>query len=392
MICTVIGSVLTLALLVPAHVLDFTFWNQSGIATQVPTDWVARNVTFVETGSHLHADAFHAAGGRYTIVAGDPVYYFVDSTYHSHGAYPESAFAHDAFGRRLQRPQGDGVEYYLLANSPAALEAYRRATQTDVGSSYDIVFVDGVSDSFQTSLYRMSGAPIELSSNDEYVAGVKKMIAAAVRPTIINGFNNGDPVAFAQTYGSARNVMGVYGEACLHQDSGPKIDAKWRADADALLSITAQGRFAICGGHGTDADNRAERLYWLASWWLTYDPTRSVAMEAFDSPGGVDVFPEIQLVPTDPIQSATTDIDRLRTSSGAYVREFRRCYNRGMPVGPCAALVNPSATTVDVPALTLSYSRSLWPDQNNLFDGGKLGFARSVPSVLQPGQAAIVLR
>jgi hypothetical protein len=372
----------------PAHVKNFTFWKQSGIATTVPAAWMAAHVTFVETGRASDARDFRASGGQYSMVYTDPNYYFVSAAYRSHGDFPESAFGHDATGARISRPQGDGVEYYLVPNAQTR-DAYRRVTLADADDAYDYAFADGVSDSLHTSLYRMSAPPVEIHSDAEYIAGMKAVLAASARPMIINGYDNGEPLGMA-TYVTSPNIAGVYGEACLATDRGAKTGDRWIREADALLFTTAHQRFAFCGGHGNTQNNQAGRLYWLASWWLTFDPDYSVAVEVFESPGDVYVFPESQLVPTSPIQNAASDINALRTSGGAYVREFRQCYETGRPIGPCAALVNPSATPVTLPPLSTKYSRSLTLDARNLFDGGQIGFAHSVPTTLAPGEAAII--
>lgn len=376
---------------VPSHVKNFTFWRQSGIAVGVPASWMATNVTFVETGQPSNAAAFKAAGGRRTIVYSDPNYYYEAADYHSPGDFPERAYAHDPQGNRVTRPQGHGIEYYLLPNSPQALETYRRVTARVVDDAYDYVFADGVSDTLGTSLYRMSGQPVEIGSDSDYVEGMKRMLAAAARPVIVNGFNNGNPVNI-ETYVTAPNVAGIYGETCFHRDNGPKGDQIWHNDAAALLYTTEHKRYAFCGGHGTDPDDRAERLYWLASWWLTYDPKYSVAVEVFASSGNVYVFPETQIVPTEPVQSPGEGIDSLRTATGAYVREFRKCYQRTSAIGGCVAVVNPSSSaSAPIPSWVLSrYSRVLALDQDNLFNGGTAGFTHGVPIILGPNQGAVL--
>jgi hypothetical protein len=374
----------------PAHVKNFTFWKQSSIATNVPAAWMAAHVTFVETGRASDARDFHAAGGQYALVYTDPNYYFLSAGYRSHGDFPDSAFGHDSSGARISRPQGDGVEYYLAPNAETR-DAYRRVTLADADDAYDYVFADGVSDSLSTSLYRMSAPPVELRSDAEYLTGMKAVLGASAKPVIINGYDNGDPRGM-ETYATSPNIAGIYGEACLWTDRGAKTGDRWTREADALLFTTAHQRFAFCGGHGKEQNQQAGRLYWLASWWLTYDPEYSVAVEVFESPRDVYVFPESQLVPTSPVQSAGSDIDALRAAGGAYVREFRRCYDAGSPIGPCAALVNPSAASVTVPSSVLRYSRRLTLDGRNLFDGGQIGFAHGVPATLAPGEAAVVFQ
>ncbi|MBV8172591.1 MAG: hypothetical protein JO219_11740 [Candidatus Eremiobacteraeota bacterium] len=130
----------------------------------------------------------------------------------------------------------------------------------------------------------------------------------------------------------------------------------------------------------------------MASWWLTYDANYSVAAEVFESPGDIYAFPEMRLVPLDPVRSASGDIEALRSRSGAFVREFRRCYLGGSAIGACAAVVNASVANVTLSAFPRSYTRALSVDDRNLFDGGRLSFSDGVPYSLGPGQAAALFQ
>jgi hypothetical protein len=376
------------------HVQNFTFWKQSGIATGVPAAWMASHVTFVETGRAENARDFKSAGGRYTIIYADPNYYFVSANEHSPGNYPESAYGHDANGNHVTRSQGNGVEHYLLPNSPATRDAYSRVTAylADGPGVYDYVFADGVSDKLQTSLYRMSAQPVEIQSDSDYVQGMKSVLAVAARPVIANGFDNGDPLTEAQNYAGAPNIAGIYGESCMMADNGPKVGNAWMREADALLYTTDRRLLAFCGGHGRDPNNEAGRLYWLASWWLTYDPNYSVAVEVFKAQGGAYVFPETGLVPVGPLQTAGSDINALRTSGGTYAREFQECYADGSSVGACAAVVNPTNASAAMPTLSRHYSRALTLDNRDLFDGGRTGLSGTPPSALASGQGVVLLQ
>jgi len=123
---------------------------------------------------------------------------------------------------------------------------------------------------------------------------------------------------------------------------------------------------------------------------LAYAPEYSVLQEALRSaPSGVLVYPETSLVALAPRETATGDIETLRRG-GTYVREFARCYVARAPVGPCAAVVNPAGNgSVPWP---LSGYRSVLLAGGSIADGGHLHFAGTVPAVLAPGTAAIVIQ
>jgi hypothetical protein len=247
-----------------------------------------------------------------------------------------------------------------------------------------------VSNNLGTSLYRFSGSPVEITTDTQYINGMKQMMAGSSLPMIANGYNNGDPLTEAQEYTGASNIVGLFGETCFTYGTGGYLGSAWISMANALLYSTTNHSLAVCGGRGTLADNRALRTYWLASWWLTYDPTYSVALEIMSSnPNPVYVFAEESIVPTNPLQTATT-VASLKTSTGAYARQFGTCYYNKVSWGACAAIVNPTSSTVSMPSIASAYHHSLALDNNNLYTGGGASRSATVPASLAPGQAVIL--
>ena len=377
---------------IPTHVATLTEWQQSGVATQVPASWIAQWATYALIGTSAYANAFHAAGGKYAVAYTNANYWYTSPTYTAPGSYSESAFAHASTGARVSRPQGTGTEYYLNPNSSAEQSVYAGITSAVKSrGGFNYVYVDGVSSNLSISLYRFSGAPVEITTDAQYVAGMKATMAKSALPTIINGFMNGNPVQ-EEEYVGATNIAAIFGESCFTTYSGLYTGQKWIDMANALLYTTGRHYPAICVGKGGLSDNRALRNYWLASWWLTYDPTYSVAGELMTSPGNVYMFAEQQLVPTRPDQ-VITDINSIRWWTGAYVRRFEACYYLQHPWGYCAAVVNPSSTSsAAIPRLPVTYHHSLALDGNNLYGGGKASLSTSVPTSLAPGSAVILFQ
>jgi hypothetical protein len=379
---------------VPAHVQDFTFWNQSGIATTVPVSWMATWATWIETRAYTYADEFHSAGGKYTVTYTNANYYYVSPKYTSPGIFPETAFGHGSNGVRTQ---WDGIyggtEYYLLPNSTASQNGFAGVVQslTQYGG-FNYVYVDGVSDSLTTSLWgHRLPVPVEITTNAQYVTGMKQLVARSSLPTIINGYNNGDPVT-EEEYVGAPNIAAVFGEACFTQPSKVLTGNYWIHQEDALIFTTAHGLYAICGGRGPTTDSRPQRIYYFASWLLTYDPNRSVSLEEFASSGGVYVFPEQMIVPTDAFETAS-EIGSLKWWTGVYMRRFGTCYYDRVSWGACAAVVNSSSTASStLPSIALTYHHSLALDLNNLYAGGKATLSSTVPTTLLPGTAVILFQ
>jgi hypothetical protein len=376
--------------IVPTHVANYTFWQQSGIATQVPAAWMALWSTYVEVGTSTYANLFHAAGGKYTVAYTSPNYYYVSPTYTAPGNYAESAFGHTSGGARVSRPQGTGTEYYLNPNNIASQNGYAGiATAVKNSGGYDYVYADGVSDTLSMSLYRYNGTPVEITTNAQYVGGMKQLLTRSPLPIIANGYMNGNPVT-EEEYVGAANVSAMFGESCFAGHTSISTGQHWLDMANALIYTTQHQRVAICGGRGDYADNRSQRLYWLSSWWLTYDSTYSVALEIMGSAGSVYLFAEQELVPTGPLTTATSSVDQLKMSNGTYAREFNTCYLKGVPFDNCVAIVNPTSSTLSLPTLKHTYHWTLTLDNNNLYNGGVVTWTHSVPSSLAPGTGTVL--
>ncbi len=136
----------------------------------------------------------------------------------------------------------------------------------------------------------------------------------------------------------------------------------------------------------------ANRVYALASWWLTYDPQWSVAAPIDPLPSQTSLLPEFSIVPRFPYRTATVHVASLRAPGGAFVREFRACFQNRVPIGGCAAVVNPGTETVPIPALEASYRRSLALGGGDILNGGQASWIAGTPQALAPGTAAVLAR
>jgi hypothetical protein len=131
-----------------------------------------------------------------------------------------------------------------------------------------------------------------------------------------------------------------------------------------------------------------------ASFLLTFDPEQSVLAEAVDTPSGVPVEPEMEIVPREPVVPTPSSIDALRTPSGAYAREYRACYIAGKLAGGCAVVVNPNA---DVPVRFpfRGYTRTIQLRGRGVIaglDDGLLAFGGAPAELIPPRGWVLALR
>ncbi|MDQ6941136.1 MAG: hypothetical protein M3169_01315 [Candidatus Eremiobacteraeota bacterium] len=404
---------------VPAHVLTWYYYGLNDINTRVPPALMAHYADFVEDDAlneTARLAAFKRAGGNFAVAYVNPQYLaycfppFSPPAGRCEGPFgrllngEESAFFHGRDGTRVRRFVDNHFQYQEALNpkSAAARRAWRATGDLIVhgAPTLDYFMADDAGGplhsrdmSPRSSLfYNFNDAGTEIQSDDEFRDAWIGYLGVAPRPLFINGFDSGTGLpSYGGAFLRAPNVVGELHESCFRAPEGVATDARdhWRYVADSLLANTALHRYAVCFMMGTPTPQA--RTYALASWWITYDARYSIAAPIDVRPGQSAVFAEFGIVPRAPLRSARGRVAALR-DGGAYVREFAVCYERRAPVGPCAAIVNPSAQPVPLPHLSLRYGHALVLDDADVFSGGRAAFTGAVPTMLAPESAAVLGR
>ena len=408
----------SLAMAVPTHVPTFAYYGLNDMNATVPARTMASLVDIVDDDGYSaeHADAFKKAGGHIAIAYTDPTYAYycapplrppAGKCTGQVGKFVtvESAFLHDAGGARVAKDTHSRFLYEEILNpaSPDARRAYAQATATVLRSS---PLLDGFEADDSGSPYSYPGGAlgsnlydgfdgrgVELVSEAEYIAAERAMLRAAGKPVIVNG---GDP----QTLGPAYNgafldepfVMGQMFEGCFNnEDSGlytSERNDRFGREENGLLAVAAHRKYALC--MPTGPIEPARRLYAYAAYLLAYDGRYLVYGMNQKLSDGPSLYPETQIVPTQPRRSATTSIAVLRRGP-LYVREFGACYLAGRALGPCAAVVNPSGVQASLFGLD-GYRHAVALDTRSIVGGGRVNVDARAPRSLDAGSAAILVR
>lgn len=403
---------------VPNHITTYYYYGINGINASIPAAWMAAHADFAEDDGDkvAHAAAFKQAGGKYTVSYTDPAYVpycfapFSGPSATCQGQIgknitDESAWFHGVDGTRVRRyvDAHFGYQEALNPGSASVQDAYRSTTQAILANGpIDFFFADDTGgvyigpDGTQMSgwFYGFNAPAVEMTTDAQFIPANRKMFASAVKPVIINGI---DPANLMPSYNGAwldsPNVAAQNYEGCYADGAGVAGDRsrRWVNQSNSLLATFAHHALGVCMLFATPTP--ANRVYDVASWWMTYNEQYSVIAPYPDRPlaDGFTVVPEFEIVPRRPLTSASTDISALRSATGAYVREFAACYQSGAAIGPCAAVVNPTSSPVALPALAGRYSSSLAVDDTSLYSGGKATWGGPVPATL-PALSALVLR
>lgn len=375
------------------HVKTWAYWGQPTEPAGVNASYIAAHVTFLEADP-THVAQFHNAGGTYGVKYTDPSR-VIPARHEDLWNVPESGWFHDSGGRRIYTNfPGYGTQNMLNPEMAVTRNAWIALTKQIAASApYNYVEADNTYYDLVGAFYQFSSWGVEAGSQTAYDNGISQLLdSSAVRP-IVNGLSNEDG-GLGNVSGTTlflpHSAGGINNEGCL-QATYVKSVPQWEFDANTILYTAAQHKWSVCWPQSTQtSDAHHERLFFLGSWWLTYDPTYSVAFPQFASHSGLFVFPEYAIVPLDPIQTAASHVAELRTSGGVYVREFARCYQTGTAIGPCAAFVNPSTTALARPARAAAYKNAVVLDANNAYDGGQVHWSANSATTIAAKSALVV--
>lgn len=118
----------------------------------------------------------------------------------------------------------------------------------------------------------------------------------------------------------------------------------------AKVNATASGHFVLLSQGVSPAGSAAQiaqRAITTAVAWLGYSQAHTVVFPNLEAnTTQLNIFPEDSIVPMSPLQTMTSGATNLEVASGVYRREFASCYNNGVAIGPCAAIVNATGGNV----------------------------------------------
>jgi hypothetical protein len=255
---------------------------------------------------------------------------------------------------------------------------------------YNLIFVDNSGEP-----YGATPMPCDFTDSG-YGSALDADLAPSGQPVLLNTLSTSS--SLISTYVQrlkGSNVQGGEYEHCFDDRQwAPEENAQLQAIALVKSEGKAPGPGFWCyvdGSQGSMTGSLAipSRMYYYASFLLTYDPNYSVYQVAFSTPSTFKVFPETGFVPMNPA-STPASISSLMTSTGAYVQRYSACYYRASLIGQCEIAVNPGSTTVSVPnPAGLAHSAVL--SGGGVLDGGTMTFGGGHVTSLAPASAAILV-
>ena len=309
----------------------------------------------------------------------------------------ESEYAHDCTGTRITEHHPNPAAFLTDPHSSALRNIWPQALATEVnwGAIYDYVFSDN-------AVYEpdnTTGTPCNFTWTD-WNAATNGLNTALGAPIIGNSLGYTVPGSTSPGPGIGLNssMSGAMSEDCYsgRTPTGYFYNTRWQATENTEIQMAQAGKIFICHADwfGDAAASVGQRMYFYASFLLTYDRTNQVVDTEFGTPSGLKVMPEVQLVATQPKGGTPSDVSGLAQPSGVYGREYNACYLSGQWVGPCAAVVN-SANPQSGPAKAFpwptKYHHTLQVSGEGVYDGGRVDANGPAPPAMMSGGTAYVV-
>jgi hypothetical protein len=352
------------------HVLTYDVLGTPYGTTSISWSSAAPYLTWAQTG-YANATAIAATGIKTRFYSdpnktspnmGDPMY-----------SSDETEFAHNCNGNRVSDLFNNQTQYVMDIGGASLQSSYANYinNMSHMGH-FDAVFQDDAGPPMQDPYVTYSGTPCGYSDAAWLVAG-QTLNQASSLPIIVNGleiFNGQSP---SETLGllQSTNTIGGSLEHCYSDNAQPKMGGwVWQVTENTELQVASENKLFFCGLRNMNAASAQidPRIYALASFLLTYNPSTSVLGEQYATGTGFHVLPESQLVVLDPVGATPTSASSMIQTGGAYGRQYGQCYIAGSFVGSCAIAVNSSSSAVPNPFP--QYNHTLVVSGGGVLDGG----------------------
>ena len=310
----------------------------------------------------------------------------------------ESWFIHDTgysdSSHRVYGVWSSGCYVWEMNPNEPAYQAWWLSYLRNNADSYDLYFADDdyMKLSLEAYFSHFGGGcqplPTMCTSTQEIPDDAHQVLAHA------NFFNamshsNGSPMRFifqntsfdgaldASAFGASSRVVGMTCEACVTSIAYPTLTNLYGKTMDEIATVHQAGGVFVLIAHGNSPTGSAmqtlQRVLTTAFTWLVYQEGYTVVWPDLElQNNNLAVWPEDLIYPSAPLQSMITGHLDLQAAPGIYRREFSKCYQKGLYIAQCAALVNAnsSAVTVAPSWLTQTYHHVVALSGGDVLSGG----------------------
>ncbi|HXW76609.1 MAG TPA: hypothetical protein VEJ20_04290 [Candidatus Eremiobacteraceae bacterium] len=304
-----------------------------------------------------------------------------------------TTFAHDCNGNLIYDTKINPEEYLMQPSSTHLGQLWQANVQLETvtdGGQFNAIYEDLT----DTTIY-MNTVPCDFEQTQwsAWSNSLTDYITSIGYPVIYNGLEAFGGTKTAPTVSATiamnSSTAGGMAEGCYSHTGKfqPVFEPDWSVMEDTEIQMGEADKLFFCRNMDTEGAKTAAtgpRIYSYASFLLTYHLKSSVYADSYETPDNFEELPEIELVPTGPVQSVPTDISGLEQTGGSYARQFSDCYLAGNYVGPCAVVVNPNKNTVPWPYPASEYTHTLVVSGQDIYDGGTISTTGPPPPSTMP--------
>jgi hypothetical protein len=310
-----------------------------------------------------------------------------------------ATFAHTCSQKRIYTTE-DGAEVWVMnPRSSAMQDLFAQFSQLiKKNTAFNAFFEDDAGALSAAERYDPFHPSLPCGySNQSWIKAQIALNEASSVPIVFNGLN--EVTGYETSLGPSRsigllagsNAIGGNFEGCYSTTAGPKqAGSLWQTVETTELIVNAKNKLFECMVQNTgDADEQTDaRIYAYASFLLTYAPSTSIYWTYFNTPSGLHVMPESELVALSPKTPTPQTISGLKQSGGTYARQYKKCYIRGTYVSECAAVVNSDWDPHPFPFS--QYHHTLTISGNGVLDGGTISTNGPAPPSTLPKYEAVI--
>jgi hypothetical protein len=337
-------------------------------------------------------------------------------------AASESWFVHDAgytdSAHRVYGKDSVGCKIWEMNPNSTGLQTWWRSYLRTHADGYDFYFIDdNIMDVLDAGYFSHSGGgcipwPSYCHTTQEIPTDAAEVSA---RANFVNALThaNGSPMKFLWQQASfvipldmsalngTNRYVGITCEGCIASIATPVRPNLYAGVLNEMAAVNASHGFYMLLSKGESAAGSAtqilQRLVTIGIVWLAYSEGHTAVRPNLEAnTDNLAIWPEDLIYPSAPLQSMSTSSNDLQVYPGVYRREFGQCYQQGLPLGQCAAVVNANSYAVVVKSAWLkqSYHHVVALVGGDVLSGGIAFTKRSTfaanSTLIAPGGAALL--
>ena len=336
-------------------------------------------------------------------------------------AASESWFVHDTgfsdAAHRVHGKDSSGCSIWEMNPNSAGLQAWWRNYLRTHANSYDGYLIDNdIMDVIDAGYFPSGGGcdpwPSYCTSTQEIASNAAEV---AARANFVNAMSHSDgsPMHFffqqasfnipldLSGFAATNRFVGLSCEGCVSTTASPLRPSLYASVLNEMAAVNAtSGAYLLISKGNSPAGSAtqlAQRMVTVSIAWLGYSEGHTIVRANLESnTNNLAIWPEELVYPAGPLQSMHSGAIDLMVQPGVWRREFRTCYQKGVPIGPCAVIVNANgfAVTVKSSWLQQAYRHIITLAGGDVLSGGtsNISGARFTPNVttIQPSEGLLL--